>query len=810
MTSRSTLTAWLAGLDAPQLGRVLALRKDVSAPPEPRSLDELAERLLRPGSVALALPQLPLPCLQVAEALAALGTPMPRGALAKTLGATTPTAARELDAVLETLADRALVWPDGDGRLRMAASLRQAWEAPLGLDAPLEELLEGVTSEELRGMLVALNIKPPGTRQQRTAAVLHHHGDPECIASMVAKAPPSARELLEHRARSAPRHTDFIVFGAPQPDSRPGERWALDRGLLIRNRHGYGPARMPAEVTLALRGPDWHAPFDPVPPAAEMVSVAAAEVEREAAAAATGFAAHAASVLSVCSSAPPARLKSGGIGARELGRIGKAAQTDDVAVRLVLEAAYSVGLMARDGHLVAPTQKYDAWAAQEPAARFAVLLQAWWNLPLTPSQARDEENRSLPALAGAPPCDGCLQARRGLLTAAARLPEGLGARVAADLGPLVAWHRPLAHLSFQDEAPFATAVREAELLGVIARGSLSPLGEALLAGNAEVLATECQRLLPEATGTARLGSDLTAVVSGTPTASLAELLDATADRETSGMASVWRFSAASIRRALDAGLALDEVSAELTAIAEGPLPQPLSYLIADAARRHGRVRVAPAACVIHGDEPSLLAELATHRGLAPLGLRQLAPTVLVSAGTPDQTLAALRDQGYAPVAEAPDGTVRVERVPPQRAAAVPTPRKPSAKTGGRLTTHKAAEVSEAVDSHAVAARLLAAPPTLPDPDPFGAGGPFGTDTEEIVAGYAKQLTYADVRQLGHALDAGTAIAIEYVSTSGSRTVRTLSRLELDPPYLEAWCHLREAERVFTLSRIHSVMPTGHA
>ncbi len=29
---------------------------------------------------------------------------------------------------------------------------------------------------------------------------------------------------------------------------------------------------------------------------------------------------------------------------------------------------------------------------------------------------------------------------------------------------------------------------------------------------------------------------------------------------------------------------------------------------------------------------------------------------------------------------------------------------------------------------------------------------------------------------------------------------------LDPPYLEAWCHLRDAERVFTLSRIHGVMP----
>jgi hypothetical protein len=769
-------------------------------------MEELAERLLRPGSVALALPQLPLPCLQVAEALAALGTPMSRDALARALGATAPTAARELDGVLEALADHALVWPDGDERLHMAAPLRQAWETPLGLDAPLEELLEGVTSEELRGMLAALGIKPPGTRQQRTAAVLEHHGDPQRVASMIAKAPSAARQLLERRAKSAPRETEFIMFGAPEAASRPDERWALDRGFLVRNRHGYGPARMPVEVALALRGPDWHAPFTPVPPAPELVSVPAVEVDREAAAAATAFAAHAASLLSACSAAPPARLKSGGIGARELARIGKAAQADDAVVRITLEIAYSAGVLAADGNRVAPTAAYDTWAAQEPAARFAELLHTWWNLQFTPSQARDEDNKALPAVAGAPPCGGCLQARRGLLAAAATLAEGQGVKAATDLGPLVAWHRPLAHPSFHDETPFAAAVREAELMGVIARGALSRLGAALLAGDTEELTAACRLLLPEATDTARLGGDLTAVVTGTPSTRLAEFLDATADREISGAASVWRFSADSIRRALAAGDAPDEISVELIAIADGALPQPLSYLIADAARRHGHVRVAPAACVIHGDEPAVLAELAAHRGLSALGLRQLAPTVLVSDSPPDKTLAALRDQGYAPVAEAPDGTVRIERVPPRRAAAVPAPRKAATKAGTGRTTYRAAEASAAADSYAVVARLLTAPPTAPEPDPFGTGVPFGTDTEEIVAGYAKQLTYTDVRQLCHAIDTGMAITVEYVAASGSRTVRTLSRLELDPPYLEAWCHLRDAERVFTLSRVHGVMP----
>ncbi|MFJ8125025.1 WYL domain-containing protein [Streptomyces californicus] len=82
---------------------------------------------------------------------------------------------------------------------------------------------------------------------------------------------------------------------------------------------------------------------------------------------------------------------------------------------------------------------------------------------------------------------------------------------------------------------------------------------------------------------------------------------------------------------------------------------------------------------------------------------------------------------------------------------------------------------------------------------------FGTDTEEIVAGCAKNLAYSDVRRLAHALDAGTAITVEYVAASGNRTVRTLSELVLDPRYLCAWCHLRDDERGFALSRIHGVM-----
>lgn len=372
-SGKSTLAAWLHRLDAAHLEGVLAARPDVVSPPEPRSVNELAERLQRPGSVALVLPRLTLPALQAAEALAALTAPVSQEALADLLDATEGEAARGLQAALQSLATHALVWPDGGGALRMAAPLRQAWDTPLGLDQPLATLLKDTTSEELRRMLTALGVRPAATKAQRLAALLEHHSDPARVVAVVARAPAEARDLLERRAKAGYRPEAFITFGGPSAPER-GARWALERGLLVQGRYSYGPPRMPAEVTLALRGPGRHAPFDPAPPVTPLVPVTPAEVDGEASAAATAFVGHAASVLSVCATAPPARLKSGGVGARELARIGKAAHCEEPVVRLTLETAYEAALMARDGDRVATTNAYDTWAELEPSQRLSVLV----------------------------------------------------------------------------------------------------------------------------------------------------------------------------------------------------------------------------------------------------------------------------------------------------------------------------------------------------------------------------------------------------------------------------------------------------
>lgn len=144
-------------------------------------------------------------------------------------------------------------------------------------------------------------------------------------------------------------------------------------------------------------------------------------------------------------------------------------------------------------------------------------------------------------------------------------------------------------------------------------------------------------------------ADLTAVVAGSPSAHVAELLDEVADREGRGTASTWRFSPASVRRALDTGATSTEILDRLATVAAGDLPQPLVYLVNDVARRHGHLAVVPLACAVLSEDPALLAEVARTRSLAPLAPRLLAPTVLASAKPVPETLALLRAAGYAPV-----------------------------------------------------------------------------------------------------------------------------------------------------------------
>ncbi len=175
-----------------------------------------------------------------------------------------------------------------------------------------------------------------------------------------------------------------------------------------------------------------------------------------------------------------------------------------------------------------------------------------------------------------------------------------------------------------------TALREAALLGLAGLGGLAAFGRAAAAGRLDEATAALAVILPRAIGYVLLQADLTAVAPGPLTADLARELSLAADVESTGGATVYRFSAGSVRRALDAGRTGDALLALLRERSRTPVPQPLRYLIEDVARGHGRIRVGTASAYVRCDDPAVAAEIAADRRAAELRLRPLAPTVLVS------------------------------------------------------------------------------------------------------------------------------------------------------------------------------------
>ncbi|MDM4719481.1 helicase-associated domain-containing protein [Micromonospora sp. WMMA1363] len=318
-------------------------------------------------------------------------------------------------------------------------------------------------------------------------------------------------------------------------------------------------------------------------------------------------------------------------------------------VRLLLAVAEGAGL-AELGNRVIPTAGYDRWLKLGLNHRLAVILKAWRELGYLPSS---QTGPWVPDHDDARSTHARLLALRALGNRAATDPE--------QAAHWLWWRQPLA---FGGATVAHGLLEEATTLGALGAGATSPAGQALLAGGDIVKAIGD---LGEVARTARLQADLTAVVVGTPSPELAELLAATAVVESRGVATTWRFNPAAVRGAYDAGWTEHRLTRALTKIAEGGLQQPLVYLLSDVARQHGSIRVAPVASTLVSDDTALLAQICADKRLDKLELRLLAPTVLASQATTADTMAALRKAGFAPRQQAADGRDVVERVRRHRA-----------------------------------------------------------------------------------------------------------------------------------------------
>jgi len=804
------LVDYVRGLDRDALVRLISARPDAAAWPEPHSPAELAERLAAVHSVQRALGQVTRAGLQVAEAMAALGGVTTEAELAAFLEVDDAQRSALFEETCSALGELALV-VRADGRtLVLAAPLRLLAE-PLGLGTRLADVLAVLPVGRLRAIAETWVDEPARRKAELAAQVAAAVSDPETVRAIVADAPSNVRTLLRDLAWNGPRlsgrdpgerGSDYGYTGGYHdgwgPFDGPGRRggpvtWALERGLLT--QVSWDDVELPGEIGLALRGQDYRAPFTVPPPGPALGTVAEADLVAAGTASATQTLADTERLLELCDRTPLATTKAGRVTVREAKRGAKTLGAADETFGALLSVALAAGLLASDEGVVTLTEHGDAWREAAPAARLATLLAGWWT-------GTDD-----------------VLLRHRLVGYFTELPAGTRADDVDAVAAVLSWRHPIAVAPTPVDqetvaARTAAVLASAERLGVIALGAATPLARALVAGLAndpDGLATAAAGLVPAPIPTATFQSDLSAVVAGVPTAGLAALLDGAAEREAAGAASTWRFSAASVRAALDAGVDAETLLDELAAVASGELPQTLEYLVRDVARRHGHLRVAPAGSVVCADDAALLAELVATKALRALKLRAVAPTVVVSAADPDATLAALRAAGYAPTALTEGGGARVERRE-RRRAPVPASWTPHSERGGL-----------AVDAGAIADRLLAAAPSAPAPVPVqsragrssilaGPGRePSGGEPARpalVVARRAENLSAAERAALVEAIETGAPVRIGYVSATGSPTTRVIENAELTGDAVIAWCRLRAAERMFILSRIRSVTPAS--
>ncbi|WP_330339230.1 helicase-associated domain-containing protein [Streptomyces sp. NBC_00557] len=316
---------------------------------------------------------------------------------------------------------------------------------------------------------------------------------------------------------------------------------------------------------------------------------------------------------------------------------------------------------------------------------------------------------------------------------------------------------------------------------------LAPLPPAEQAVATAAAARLLAPLLPEPLDHVLLQADLTAVAPGPLQRPLADVLDVLADVESKGGATVYRFTPASVRRALDAGHTAADLHAFLAQHSRTPVPQPLAYLIDDVVRKHGHLRVGAASAYVRCDDDSLLNEILADKRAAALRLRRLAPTVLATQSDPAALLEGLRAMGYAPAAESAEGDVLIARAhahrTPPRTAPEPVPDGPPPPDATLLSA--AIRAIRAGDLAATAPRKPVGEP------PPGGEPPRSSSAETLATVQAAVLT-------------GASLWIGYVNADGAASQRVIAPVKVEGGFVTAYDHTADEVRAYPLHRITGV------
>ena len=464
--------------------------------------------------------------------------------------------------------------------------------------------------------------------------------------SVIKKAPDSAKEILAKLTWGTPRGQvgDIRKKGT-------GIHWLLENQLLI--PIDTSTVALPREVGIHLRGNKVHQEILISQPRVEGPQIKSADIERAALASIANTLRWVQELMNYWSEETPTALQSGGLGVRDMKKASEHLGVDESCTAFIAELAYLAGLLnvEADGRIL-PSAQFDLWQNKEPEDQWRDLVSLWKVTSRVAGLIGRSDSRNITALSTELDRSNAALIRRLVLELLLENP-GIAPTVKS-AQKAITWRYPHRRgISITAELVEWT-LREAEWLGITGGSALSAFGAKFI-NDAESLGINSA--LPKPVEHILVQADNTAIAPGPLTIEVARMLSTFADIESRGGATVYRFSESSIRRGLDHGHSGDEIKTFLAKTSKTPIPQPLEYLIADVAKKHGKLRVGYANTYLRCEDQAIISAILSDKKLEHLSFRQIAPQVLISDTESDEAMDELRRAGYFPSGENAQGSV---------------------------------------------------------------------------------------------------------------------------------------------------------
>ena len=590
---------YLRSVDDAALLDLFTARPDLVTPVPP-DIASLAVRACSAPSLARAIDSLNQWQFQVLEAAASLNEPF----LEKSVIALTD---KEAKAALEHLVRVGLVYPSDDG-MRLPTQLRDV-----------------------------IGTEPAGLGPASMAKLK---------LSELDAAPADAKKVLERLVWGPPRGS---VGDIKNPG--PGVNWLLEKKFLV--PLDQRTVILPREVAIALRGGKIHKERFIKQPSLSGAKRNEQQVNLAAIANVSTVLRWVEELLNFWADEPADALRAGGLGVRDLKIISTHLGVDESCTAFVAELAYLASLISIDADdRILPSNKFDIWLMQTPADRWQMLASQWLITSRVSGLVGRVEAKNVAALG--PELDRVNAARvRALTLELLRENQGVAPEWNS-FKEVLSWRAPVRrNSSLQDELAEWT-LREAEWLGITGQGALSKFGAQFLAGDD---LSSINEDLPKTVDHILIQSDNTAIAPGPLEHEISQALAMMAEIESRGGATVYRFTESTIRRALDHGKTGDEIKTFLVKTSKTPMPQPLEYLIADVAKKHGKLRVGNTSSFIRCEDTALISQIMNDKKLEILALRRIAPEVVICDMDATDAMRLLRECGYLPAGESANGMI---------------------------------------------------------------------------------------------------------------------------------------------------------